>query len=68
VSEHSPKLPNPFAAGQEAHAKHKDVHTANPYRKFSREYTRWINGYQAAELAAIEARPLPEWAKEPEAA
>ena len=67
VEKHTPPEPNPFAAGQEAHRKRKDAHEANPYLKGSREYKRWINGYQAAEREAIEARPLPAWALEPEA-
>jgi hypothetical protein len=61
---HAPQEPNPFAAGAEAARKGKNVHTANPYIKGSREYIRWVNGFRAAQMEVINDRPLPQWVHE----
>lgn len=61
----APKEPNPFAAGVAAFKAGKDPHKTNPYKSHQREWKRWVNGWQSAQLEAINARPLEEWMKEP---
>ena len=67
------KPTTPFMEGFAAFG-HKDIH-GSPYPKGSRERTKWVNGWQfadakarkaadAAQLAAIEARPLEQWMQE----
>jgi hypothetical protein len=57
----SPREPNPYAAGAEAFRRRKDAQEACPYVKGSREYAKWLRGYEAAQLEAIEQRILPDW-------
>ena len=65
---------SPFANGSAAYAKGKTIHDS-PYPKGSKERIKWVNGWQAAQskaqkaadaaqLAAIEARPLDAWMQE----
>lgn len=58
----SPREPNPYAAGAEAFRRRKDAQEACPYVKGSREYAKWLRGYEAAQHEAINSRPLPDWA------
>ena len=60
----SVKEPNPFAAGYAAGKAGKDCHKCNPYKSHQREWKRWVNGYQSAQLEAIDARPLDAWMQE----
>lgn len=68
---------SPFANGSAAYAKGKDIHSS-PYPKGSKERIKWVNGWQAAQskaqkaadaatVAAVEARPLPDWVTAEEA-
>lgn len=67
----------PFMEGHAAFERGKDIHSS-PYPEGSRQRTKWVNGWQwaqrqaqkaadAAQLEAIEARPLPAWAEAQEA-
>ncbi len=61
------KEPTPFAAGYAAGKAGKDCHKANPYKSHQPAWKRWVNGYQSAQLEAINNRPLPAWAEAQEA-
>jgi ribosome modulation factor len=67
AEQHGVKEPNPFAAGYAAGKAGKDAHKANPYKSHQREWKRWVNGYQTAQLEAINNRPLPDWVTAQEA-
>ncbi len=67
MNHHTPPEPNPFQAGYNAGKAGKDCHKCNPYKSHQREWKRWINGYQTAQIEAINARPLPAWAEVQEA-
>ena len=54
--------PNAFSAGQDAYRKGLNPREANPYKSHQKDWKRWVNGYQAAQLAEINARKLPDWA------
>ena len=67
----------PFMEGHAAFERGKDIHSS-PYPQGSRQRTKWVNGWQwaqrqaqkareAAQLEAIDARPLPAWAEAQEA-
>jgi ribosome modulation factor len=71
------KPTTPFATGYTAFERGKNIHQS-PYPEGSRDRTKWVNGWQwaqrqaqkaadAAQLAAIEARPLPDWVTAEEA-
>ncbi len=57
----------PFQAGYAAGKAGKDCHKANPYKSHQREWKRFVNGFQTAQLEVINARPLPAWAEAQEA-
>ncbi len=67
----------PFMEGHAAFGRGKDIHSS-PYPQSSRQRTKWVNGWQAAQskaqkaadaatVAAVEARPLPDWVTAEEA-
>lgn len=45
TGDHVVPEPNPFLAGQSA-AKQGKAISVSPYKKGSREWVRWLNGYQ----------------------
>ena len=71
------KPTTPFMEGFAAFERGKDIHSS-PYPQGSRQRTKWVNGWQwaqrqaqnareAAQLEAINNRPLPDWVTAQEA-
>lgn len=63
TGDHVVPEPNPFWAGQQA-AKAGKAISVSPYKKNSREWVRWLSGYQYQRN--VMNQPAPTYAKEAE--